>query len=57
MADQAPNAHDGEQDHQQDREQARAFAAAFRRFLDWIHRPPPARSNEVSALVRGFLEA
>ena len=44
MADQAPD------------QQAREFAAAFRGFLDWIH-GPSGEENEVSALVRGFLEA
>jgi hypothetical protein len=34
---------------------AREFAAAFRRFLDWIHGPDSAEANEVSALVRDSL--
>jgi ATPase family protein associated with various cellular activities (AAA) len=34
---------------------AREFAAAFRRFLDWIHGPDSAEPNEVSALVRDAL--
>ena len=42
MADEAPD------------EQAREFAAAFRRFLDWLH-SSFGEENEVSALVRGFL--
>jgi ATPase family associated with various cellular activities (AAA) len=36
-------------------EAARDFAAAFRRFLDWIHGPDSAEANEVSALVRECL--
>ncbi|HEY4464764.1 MAG TPA: hypothetical protein VGN41_19020, partial [Streptosporangiaceae bacterium] len=38
--------------------QAREFAAAFRGFLEWIHSPAAGAGagNEVSALVRGFLE-
>jgi len=44
VADQAP-------DHQ-----AREFAAAFRDFLDWIHVAGAGEGNEVSALVRDFLE-
>lgn len=43
MLDQAPE------------EAAREFAAAFRRFLDWIHSSDGAESNEVSALVRDYL--
>jgi hypothetical protein len=43
-ADQAP-------DHQ-----AREFAEAFRSFLDWVH-TSASEENEVSALVRGYLEA
>ena len=31
---------------------AREFAAAFRRFLDWIHSPAIGEANEVTALVR-----
>jgi hypothetical protein len=44
VADQAP-------DHQ-----AREFAEAFRSFLDWVH-TSASEENEVSALVRGYLEA
>ena len=44
MLDQAPD------------EAAREFAAAFRRFLDWIHSSDDAEGNEVSLLVRGYLE-
>jgi len=36
--------------------QAREFAAAFRSFLEWIH-TATGDENEVSVLVRGFLEA
>ena len=43
MLDQAPD------------EAAREFAAAFRRFLDWIHGPDSAEANEVSELVRDCL--
>src|SRR5215475_15626550 len=35
--------------------QAREFAAAFRRFLDWIHSSGNEEGNEVSLLVRDFL--
>jgi hypothetical protein len=37
--------------------EALEFAAAFRRFLDWVHSSAAGadRGNEVSALVRGFL--
>jgi len=35
--------------------QAREFAAAFRRFLDWVHSTAAREDNEVSALVRKFL--
>ena len=38
-------------------EAARDFAAAFRRFLDWIHGPDSAEANEVSGLVRECLGA
>jgi hypothetical protein len=34
---------------------AREFAAAFRRFLDWIHGPDTTEANEVSVLVRDSL--
>ena len=44
MADQAPD------------EQAREFAAAFRGFLEWVH-TSFGEENEVSALVRGFLDS
>ena len=44
MLDQAPD------------EAAREFAAAFRHFLDWIHSSDGAESNEVSVLVRDYLE-
>ena len=44
MADQAPD------------QQAREFAAAFRGFLEWIH-TSFGEQNEVSALVRGFLDS
>ena len=44
MLDQAPD------------EAAREFAAAFRRFLDWIHSSGGAEANEVSVLVRDYLE-
>jgi hypothetical protein len=44
VADQAPD------------QQAREFAAAFRRFLGWVH-SSAGEDNEVSALVRGFLSA
>jgi len=44
MADQAPE------------QQAREFAAAFRTFLEWIH-TSFGEENEVSALVRGFLDS
>jgi hypothetical protein len=44
MLDQAPD------------EAAREFAAAFRRFLDWIHSSDGAAVNEVSVLVRDYLE-
>ena len=44
MLDQAPD------------EAAREFAAAFCRFLDWIHSSDDAEGNEVSLLVRGYLE-
>jgi hypothetical protein len=37
-------------------EAASEFAAAFRRFLDWIHSSDGAEANEVSVLVRGYLE-
>jgi ATPase family associated with various cellular activities (AAA) len=43
MPDQAPD------------EAAREFAAAFRRFLDWIHSSDGAEGNEVSVLVRDYL--
>ena len=43
MLDQAPD------------EAAREFAAAFRRFLDWIHSSDGAEGNEVSVLVRDYL--
>jgi hypothetical protein len=43
MLDQAPD------------EAAREFAAAFRRFLEWIHGPDNLEVNEVSALVRDYL--
>jgi DNA polymerase III delta prime subunit len=43
MLDQAPD------------EAAREFAAAFRRFLDWIHSSEGAEGNEVSVLVRDYL--
>src|SRR6516225_11280671 len=33
----------------------REFAAAFRRFLDWVHSTADREVNEVSALVREFL--
>jgi hypothetical protein len=42
-------------DHAPDNE-AREFAAAFRNFLDWVHSAGARESNEVSALVRDFLE-
>jgi ATPase family associated with various cellular activities (AAA) len=42
-------------DHAPDNE-AREFAAAFRSFLNWIHSAAARDSNEVSALVRDFLE-
>jgi hypothetical protein len=45
MLDQAPE------------EAAREFAAAFRRFLDWIHSSDGAEHNEVSVLVRDYLGA
>jgi DNA polymerase III delta prime subunit len=44
VADQAPD------------QQAREFAAAFRGFLEWIH-SSSGEENEVSALVRGFLDS
>jgi hypothetical protein len=44
MLDQAPD------------EAAREFAAAFRLFLDWIHSSDGAAVNEVSVLVRDYLE-
>ena len=44
MADQAPD------------QQAREFATAFRGFLEWIH-SSFGEENEVSALVRGFLDS
>jgi DNA polymerase III delta prime subunit len=44
VADQAPD------------QQAREFAAAFRGFLEWIH-TSFGEDNEVSALVRGFLDS
>jgi hypothetical protein len=43
MLDQAPEEAAGE------------FAAAFRRFLDWIHSSDGAERNEVSVLVRDYL--
>jgi hypothetical protein len=45
MPDQAPDS------------QAREFAAAFRGFLDWVHSAASREENEVSALVRDFLES
>jgi len=44
VADQAPD------------QQAREFATAFRGFLEWIH-SSFGEENEVSALVRGFLDS
>jgi ATPase family associated with various cellular activities (AAA) len=43
MVDQAPD------------EAAREFAAAFRRFLEWVHGPESADRNEVSALIHDTL--
>jgi len=43
MLDQAPD------------EAAREFAAAFRRFLEWIHGSDSLEANEVSALARDYL--
>jgi ATPase family associated with various cellular activities (AAA) len=38
-----------------DADQAREFAAAFRSFLEWVHRGDPAGRHEVVALIRDFL--
>ena len=40
---------------QADDEAAREFAAAFRRFLDWIDGPESIEATEVSALVHDYL--